>query len=290
MALLALCDDKRRPSIKKVSLTADAHEAVAAAFARQEETFRRGEEKPYDQNWQPRDEEDDEIFTVPIPSDVTVFGEIERTGDTSLPPLRKAEEIRSLAMRLDEPERILVQMFTPTQVLDTRSKGSVSLLLERDTYSQVREPVLVLGHRLVCIAEGGLLKFRSLHNLGRVIDTTGIFRAATDGEVRAFTQEYSTLFEFADVDGFVSSSNRNARKYMASITVNSTLQGKTATELHEKASETGLVLELTDEGDRIVMPTASREIAELMNFLNENRYSGPLTGTPYVTNSRRSAR
>ena len=289
MALLALCGDKRRLSIKRVSLTAEAHEAVAAAFARQEETFRQGEEKPYDQNWQSRDE-DDEISTTPTPSDVTVFSEIEQTGDTSLPPLRRGDEIRGLAMKLDGPDRILVQTFAATQVLDTRSKGLVSLcLLESDTYSQLKEPVLVLGHKLVCIAEGGLLKFRSLHNLGRVIDTTGIFRSATDGEVRGFTQEYTNLFEFTDVDGFVSSSNRNARKYMASVLSSNALQGKTAAELQEEASTTGLALELTDEGDRIVMPTASREITELMGFLNENRYRGPVTGRTYVTNSRRPA-
>ena len=40
---------------------------------------------------------------------------------------------------------------------------------------------------------------------------------------------------------------------------------------------------------KIVMPSTGGGITELMRFLNDGRYVGPVSGEAYITNSRRRA-
>ena len=43
------------------------------------------------------------------------------------------------------------------------------------------------------------------------------------------------------------------------------------------------------EGGCIVLPAERRKVKNLLQFLDEGRYNGPLSGRPYVTNSRKLA-
>ena len=284
--LLALCGDKRDLSVKEVPLSASAQDDVVAAFRQQEVAFREGQEMPFDENWL---NEGDEIATSPIPADVPVFGEILRSTGTSLAPIDSGnlDEIRGLAVKVNDAgrERILVQLFATSQSLSR--PWLVSLLFERDTYTRLESPGFRLDDKLVCIVEDGLIKFRSLHNLSRVIDTSTIFSAATDGEVRSFATDYSNLFEIGDVGGFVADTSRNARKYMASLARSGVLRDHTAQTLHEASDGTRLEIEVRD--GKVVMPTRSGGITELMRFLNDGRYVGPVSGNAFITNSRRPA-
>lgn len=116
-----------------------------------------------------------------------------------------------------------------------------------------------------------MIKFRSLHNLGRVIDTSAIFSAVTDSEVMAFATTYSNIFDISDVNGFIDGSSRNARKYMASLAKTGVLQSHTAQTL--KTASAGTNLDITINNNRIVMPERSGEVTELMRFLNDGRWA-----------------
>ena len=285
--LLALCgDDKRNLKVKRVPLSEPAREDVRAAFSQQEEVFRAGEEMPFDENWL---NDGAQIATAPIPEDVPVFGEILRSTDTSLSPIDtdNLDEVRGLAIKSADRrrERILVQVFANSQHLSR--DVLVALFLERGAYTRLESSAFRLDDKLVCIVEGDLIKFRSLHNLSRVIETSTIFATATDSEVSSFATDYSNLFEIAAIDRFVAGMSRNARKYMTSLARSGVLRNRTAQELHRAADGTGLAIEVRD--GRIVMPSKSGDITELMRFLNDGRYVGPVSGDAFITNSRRPA-
>ena len=191
-------------------LNAVAQEAVGEAFQKQEAEFREGVEAPFDENWM-RDA--DEIATAAIPTGLGLFDEILTGSQVDLERMNEGdfEDVRGLAMKPDTGhERVLVQVFAPGQSL-TRP-WLVSLLYEAGTYTRLESPGFRLDDKLVCIVEDGLIKFRSLHKLGRVIDTSVIFGAATDREVRQFAADYSSMFDFVDVNAFVDGTSRNARE------------------------------------------------------------------------------
>lgn len=120
-----------------------------------------------------------------------------------------------------------------------------------------------------------------------MIDTSTIFSTATDEQIRDFAGTYEDLFDINNIDTFVSGSNRNARKYIASLIRSNVLQGIEVETLREASQETGLGI--ATRNGKIVMPAGSKEITELMRFLNDGRYRGPVSGDPYITNSRRPA-
>ena len=64
MSLLALCGAKQELAIRRVPLSDAAHQAVDEVFASQEATFRRGEERPFDQNWRNDPKSRDDIPAV----------------------------------------------------------------------------------------------------------------------------------------------------------------------------------------------------------------------------------
>ena len=283
--LLALCGERHDLSVKEVPLNASAQRDVTDAFAQQEAAFRDGEEVPFDQNWL---NERREIVTAPIPLGVDVFTRIDASSGTAINPIDTGnlDEIRGLAIRPDQDgPRILVQLFSASQSLTKPTL--LSLLYEGGTYTRLESPGFRLDDKLVCIVEHGSIKFRSLHNLGRVIDTSAIFSAATDSEVTAFATTYSNIFDITDINGFVDSSSRNARKYMASLGKTGVLQNHTAQTLEAASSGTNLNIAISN--NRIVMPHRSGEVTELMRFLNDGRYVGPISGNPFITNSRRPA-
>ena len=231
--------------------------------------------------------EGDEINTASIPAEVSVFSEILHSNDTALDPVDPGnlEEIRGLAMKADDGgrERILVQLFAASQSLSR--PWLVSLRFEGDTYTRLESSVFRLHDKLVCIVEDGLIKFRSLYNLGRVIDTSAIFSAATNGEVKSFATGHAHLFEIPDVNVFVAGTSRNARKYMKSLERSGVLQNHTAQTLHDASAGTRLAIEVRN--GRILMPRGGGGITELMRFLNDGRYIGPISGEAFITNSRR---
>lgn len=284
--LLALCGNRHDLLAKEVPLNASALEDVSEAFFHQEEAFREGEEIPFDANWL---NTGDQISTAPIPENVSIFDDIMRSTDTSLSPIDSAnlEEIRGLSMKInaDGSEKILVQSFTESQSL-TRP-WLVSLLFSGGTYTRIEESSFRLDDKLVCIVEDELIKFRSLHNLGRIIDTSAIFAAATDDDVSSFASDYSHLFDIVDSDDFVANASRNARKYIASLMKSEALENHTAKTLENASAGTKLAIEV--QNDKIVMPNKSSDITELMRFLNDGRYVGPVSRKPFITNSRRPA-
>ena len=77
------------------------------------------------------------------------------------------------------------------------------------------------------------------------------------------------------------------RKLMGAVVASGVLDVYTAAEIREAAAGTQLKLEF--DGDRLILPAERRELKSLLQFLDESRYNGPLSGRTYVTNSRKLA-
>ena len=281
--LLALCGNRRDLQIQEVQLTLVTQEAVAAEFSRQEHAFRSRIESIYDSNWIT---DPGETAVAPVPPTATVFADILYSSETSIPPFHAEQiaDVRGLAMKSADVDSIRIQSFSKAQVL--HEKGVMSLFLQRGTYTKLDGPGFRLADKLTCIVEQGLVKFGSLHTLSRIIDTSSIFSEATDPEVEAFVEQHVDLFSL-NLGNFMENTSRNARKYITSLAASGSLQGHTAATLRHEAQQTDLSINI--KNGRIVMPEHSGEITELLRFLNDGRYVGPVSGRPFVTNSRRPA-
>jgi hypothetical protein len=285
--LFAACrDGAGQLSVKRVRLNADVQRAVEEIFAQQEAAFRAGveHEVQFDGGWNP---DEDELLVIDIPPEAQILVETLNANALAVPDINTeafaAEGIKALFTGRVENDAttVLVQRFTSQQLLERK----FTLFGHENVFRRLTEPAFTLDSGLACIIEGGRIKFKSQQKLRSIINMIDIYREATDHEVQAFAAHPSLAV--ANVDAFVSVTNQVSRKLIHAITRNGTLDAYAPAAIQAAALETNLAIDLQD--GRLVMPADHAGIKAVLQFLNESRYSGPLSGRVFVTNSQRAA-
>ncbi len=285
-SLFAACRVDRVLHVKRVRLDAAVQRSVMNLFEGQEREFREGitTEVPFTGNWNPDPEE---VLTIETPTEVEVFDTAIRGNATAVPNIDTghfAEEgIKALFTGHVRNNRatILVQRFTSQQVLSKH----FALFQEGNAFRRLTEAAFSLDSKLTCIIENGVIKFKSVGNLRSIVDMIEIYREATNQEIIEFAAHRS--LHVADVQNFVANTNQTCRKLIHAISDNHVLNDYTPAEIQTAAHATNLTVNITN--GRIAVPADGANIKELLQFLNESRYSGPLSHRPYVTNSQRPA-
>lgn len=282
--LFAACRVDGQLLVKRVRLTASVQRTVLSLFQQQETSFRDGitAEIPFTGDWNPDAEE---LLTIEVPQEANVFSEALAVNALSIPLIDtenfENEGIKALFVghNADQRVTVLVQRFTSQQVLSRR----FSLFQEGNAFRQLTEAAFSLDSKLTCVIEDGLIKFKSVGNLRSIIDMTEVYREATNQEVEDFAD--SPALHVQDKQGFASATNQTCRKLIHAISCGQVLSNYTPHEIQTAAMTTNLAIEIVN--GRISMPNDGPRIKALLQFLNESRYSGPLSHQPYVTNSQR---
>lgn len=284
--LFGACRVNGRLVAKRVRLDNDVQGAVENVFREQEEQFRRGveEEVEFDGSWKP---DDNEVLVVDTPDDARVFFETIEANAVAIPDLDTArfdqEGIRALFTGVvdDGATKVLIQQFSGRQVLSRR----FSLLQHGNAFRRLSDSAFTFDSSLTCIAEEGRLKFKSFHKMRAIVDLSGIYRAATDQEVRNFADHAS--FEVARPEEFLGQADQTVRRLVHAITDSGTLETYGVDDIQAAAAAVEMPVTVAD--GKIVMPTERRAIKTFLHFLDDGLYRASLTGQRYVTNSKRPA-
>ena len=285
--LFAACRVDGELVCKRVRLNEMVQRDLAELFNAQEESFRKDvvHEIPFYGTWKP---DDDELLIIDLPQEAEVLVETVHATATSIEDIDATEfakeGIRAIftgAATDSGKTKVLVQRFTAHQLLERK----FSLVLTNNAFRRISEPAFTLDTSLTCIIEDDRIKFKSQQRLRSIINLTEVYRAATDQEVRAFANH--DRLDVSDVDAFVTDTDQTTRKLISMILRDGTLDHYDTTMIKGAAQSTGLMVHV--RRDRIMLPSKRMEVKDLLQFLTESRYAGPLSGKPYVTNSRRPA-
>ncbi len=283
--LFAACRTSQGGLVAKwVRLESTVQGQVEQLFRKQEAIFKKGitDETAFDGSWKP---DDDEFLTIDVPDEASIFADAAVANASSLDSIDPAnfqnEGIKALFTGYTEngQTHVLVQRFTSGQVLERK----FALLCQNNVFRRLKDSAFTLDTGLTCVIEDGKVKFRSLAKLRSVLNMMDIYREATEPEVRGFAAH--TKLSVADVDDFVGNTNQTTRKLIHAVMGNGVLDDHPVADIQSAAAKTNLQIAI--ENGKIQMPTERSEIKKLLQFLNESRYSGPLTGQAYVTNSQR---
>ena len=282
--LIAVCGDRQEPELKRVLIDDALIDEIREIFRTQEADFHFGcEEIQFSGTWRA---DDDEIMTLPLPASAQALSDaMQDMSESSLETVDArniAEEaVRGIAV-VPQIGKVLAQKYYDSQTL----LPGRFLIPSADgvSFRRTDNPALTFDRNLVCIIEDGLLKFKSLTALGRLIDTTEIFREATAEEIGAFAQH--RLIDAIDFTRFESSLNQVTRKLIYVIQTEEILDGCTIESIELAASQTDFALKV--ENGRIRLPTSSTEIKDLLKFLNDDYYQGAVSQRNFVSNSKRS--
>lgn len=283
--LIAICGARSEPRVKRVLLDDAIANDVRDIFRGQKDAFMDGcQPVPFDGNWRC---DSDEYMTLPISKPAQVFIDAISCSEPHLPTVDslhlEQEEIRGLAIAVSG--RLLVQKYLSSQTL--RPARFVVPGPDGVQFRRLDASALCFDNHLTCVIQDGVIKFKSVKNLSRIIDTTEIVREATNEEVTELADH--PLIVTPDLDAFLDSLGQVARRLVHSIQESGILEGMDVPGLQVAARQCGYDLPLSGDG-RIAMPSGAKEIKELLQFLNENRFRGAITGQRYVTNSRREVR
>lgn len=128
------------------------------------------------------------------------------------------------------------------------------------------------------------LKFVNYTNANKIISLQEYYRIATQQEVDTFKE--SQLFEIeSDKDFSKLTEGQQVRTQIAKILDGKVLERHDAKGLQSIASE--FSINLRTNNNKIVIPKERESLKELLTFLLEKIYKGPLTGQTMISNSTR---
>ena len=282
--LFAVCRIKGELCCRRVPLDGTIQDEVEEIFSSQADVFFAGvdDEVPFDGRWKP---DENELLTVELTPEAEILRRTLHGNATAIEPLDIANFVNSGVKALFTGDgngnvgRVLGQRFTAGQVLDRR----FALFLQGNTFRRLTDSAFTLANSLAFVIEGGSIKFRSFANLRAIFNVMEIYRDATDHELREFGNHPN--LRVAEMEHFVSTADQMTRKLVNAVMASGVLDEYKPSEIQNVAASTQLDLELQD--GCIVLPSQRRALKSFLQFLDESRYNGPLSGRTYVTNSRK---
>lgn len=282
-SLFAVCRIDGDLVPRRVRLSGDVQDQVEAIFASQEQSFFEGvnDEVPFNGDWKP---DPNELLTVNLIPEAGIFRETLSRNANTVDDLDLANYAAAGVKALftgqaGDDGLVLVQRFTLGQVLTRR----FSLFLAGNTFRRLTAPTFDLANSLTFVIDEDLIKFKSFSNLHMILDVGNLYQEATAPVMQNFAGH--PKLEVADIEVFIELADRPTRKLINSIIESGVLDNFTALQIRDAAKATQL--DVVVEGECLVFPDERRDQKELLRFLDESRYSGPLSGRPYVTNSRK---
>jgi len=279
-----LCKTGNDISVKRLDINANVQRPLEQMFSVQEDEFRAEihDEVEFTGDWTP---DDDEALYVNIPDQVALLEQAVTGNPLAIDTLDAAnfqqEGVKAIFTGFVNNGQavVVIQKFSPQQLLGRK----FSLILANNVLNKLTSPVFTLDNKLVGLIEGGVLKFKSFHNIRTIFDLSEIYRVATDDDINLFAGH--ACLEIADLDAFKEEVDQTARKLVHAIQKNGVLDEHTADEVQQRALKIGLDINI--QNGMVQMPIGRAEIKRLLRFLHDDIFEAPLSRNVYVSNSKK---
>lgn len=182
-----------------------------------------------------------------------------------------------------QSQRVCFQVIGKSQRL---SKNILALILSKNTFQKLGHAGLVIGNECHAVFENNSIKFKSIYKLKQIIDISAYYREATAADVQQFAQLPNLkVANQAMLEG----SGAWVRTRVAYILDSGVLTAQTPQQLSTLALAAAVKLDFVSEDgvDKLVIPDDRRQLRAILKFLEEEYYSGAITGLPYEANSKR---
>lgn len=282
--LFALCKHDAQNVVWRVPLEAGVQGEVEAIFDGQERSFFHGKDEPieFSGDWKP---DGNELLCITDAELLAQMNETLANGASAYDRLdiTNYDEagVKALFMHSEQIEGgILMQKFRTSQYL--QRKG-LTLTFSNNKFGRLSERGFSLDERLGAVVQGDTVMFLSFHVLRSILTVQEHFSEATAQEVDDFAQHPAFHIENRAV--FDSHMDERCRKLILGIHKSGVLVDHNAPEIIARAKTVGLTLD--EDGGRIVLPSAKRDLKTVLSFLEESVYKGVFSEETYLTNSKR---
>jgi hypothetical protein len=283
--LYAACRQSGSLVIRTVQLNQSVQSQLDGIFQAQEAAFMQGinSEVDFDGGWTP--ESDELLVARGLPEAQILFSAATQNA-VSLTPLNvgnfENEGIKALftIVGAGATQRLLLQNFGPQQIFSTR----MSFLHDQNTFRALSEPAFCLDTKLVAVVDAaGDTKFKSFNMVRRVFELGGLFQQATNAELASFCAHAN--LDVSDPAAFTQDADEGIRKSVHAVMALDILNTYSVPDIQSRAAAISFPINVS--GGKIQMPTTRREAKELLCFLLDRVYRGPIGQQLLITNSNR---
>jgi hypothetical protein len=164
-----------------------------------------------------------------------------------------------------------------------------TVIFKNSMFQTLVDPGIVVAEHLTAVIQGSNLFFRSFYRTKQFIDLEEFYREASDTDIRSVLQHDRLCV--GDADGIIAVCTPSLRKKFSIILDSKILDNKKATpdRIQRGAKKFGIDVQLLGRpGQRkVVVPSESRAMKELLQYLAEELYISDITEQPCETNSYR---
>ncbi|WP_061012073.1 Kiwa anti-phage protein KwaB-like domain-containing protein [Photobacterium leiognathi] len=281
-------DETGKSDVKRIRVKGALQTSLVDLFDKQLVCFNDGvdTEIVFNGDWKPdsnellvlNDVEEAKIMVDAINANASSFHDLQLSKFSS-------EPIKAIFTGFKENEEVtvLVQKFSSRQALSL-SQIPIIKMQKGNIFVHATEDIFTLDNKLVAIIIGNKTKFKSFHNARMVFNLTNYYQEATDADLKAICRHPS--LEVEDDDSFIENADSQVRKMVHTISSTSLLDNYSVIDIQSAAESFPNVPVKVNQG-KLVLPTDKRELKEVLHFLLEDIYKGPLSGSNYLTNSKR---
>jgi len=160
-------------------------------------------------------------------------------------------------------------------------KNKTVLFADKNTYGAFKENAFVIEESVSAIHDNGKLLFVSYTNANKVYSLSDFYAAATNKDIEDFSKHKKISL---DVQWFQDNTNSVIRKQITLIRNSKILDGADLNKIKKDAANFDLVIDVTK--GKIVFPNDTKHCKDVLCYLNEQYYTGPISGTKFRANSK----
>lgn len=191
--------------------------------------------------------------------------------------------IKSIFMGKYVNDKLFVafQKFEKSQVL---KRKKYAIVFSSDTFIKSNDFSLNIGEIPDAIFNDDCFKFINYSNANKILPLQEYYRIATQKEIDEFAN--NDIFELESSDDFVKlTEGQQTRSQIAKILDSKVLEKHDAQSLKNIANQFNIKINVNN--NKVTIPKERERLKELLTFLSEKIYKGPLTGKTMISNSTR---
>mgnify|MGYP000157645793 CR=1 FL=1 len=282
-------DDSGSCQIKRIRVNQPLQTELIQIFENQRVFFEQGvgTEVVFNGDWKP---DANEVLTIDNIAESKILADAVNANASSFSDVVISnfsnEPIKAIFTGINSngQTKVFVQKFSSRQALSLNQLPVIKMQTG-NTFVKTTDDIFTIDNKLVAIIEGNKTKFKSFHNARMVFDLSNFYKEATDDDLTQMAQH--TSLEIPDLTNFISEADTQVRKMAHSIESSGVLDNYTVTQISTAAANFPNIPVVVSNG-KITLPSDKKDLKEVLHFLLEDIYKGPLSGSDYLTNSKRA--
>lgn len=265
-----LCDG----SVRRIRLVQDIEHDIRNVFMTHgPDLAEEKEEIEFDGNYKI---DEDEVLYVTMPL-LDAFIDVQN-NPIQIPVLDiEHDQIKALFWYEDEVYHF--QNFDERRMLRHRNV----LFFNNQTFDKLSSNAFIVENRVHAVYKDERFYFQSYANANKIFSLANYYEAATNQELIQFGDHENV--SVSDPNWFLQS-NTVIRKQVGLLQKSTLLDDADTKKIRRSARKFNVQLELDADG-KIIFPKDHKHCKEILFFLNENYYEGPITKQQYRSNSKR---